>query len=76
MNDALEIFKKEIDLKFPDAMLSDREIAIILRKNVTTISRMRLKGQGPHFFKVGKRVLCMKEDFFNWLFANYHQSNT
>ena len=75
MTGSEDTFKESINLQYPSATLNDREIATILGLHKETIYRMRKLGKGPAFVKIGKKVLCMKQDFFEWFFSNYSKNS-
>ena len=60
---------------YPNPTLTDREVASILSVHKETIYRMRKNGLGPPFIKTGKKVLYLKQDFFEWFFSNYSKNN-
>lgn len=74
MSDAEATFINNINALYPNPTLSDKEVAHILGVHKETVYRMRKKGGGPPFVKIGKRVLCIKEDFFAWFFSNYSKN--
>ncbi|MHA7126319.1 helix-turn-helix domain-containing protein [Janibacter indicus] len=39
------------------------EVAEELRLPVSTVRFWRAQGRGPHFFKVGRRLVCRRSDF-------------
>lgn len=69
-----ETFIQNINVMYPNPTLSDKDVASILGLHRETIYRMRKKGGGPPFVKIGKRVMCLKEDFFEWFFSNYSKN--
>lgn len=73
MTDSLKEFETYVNFTYRSPTLTDIEIAKILGVHRETIYRMRKKGQGPNFFKVGKKVLCLKQDFFEWFFSQYYK---
>lgn len=75
MTDSASTFIDNINELYPDPMLSDKDIAKILGIHRETVYRMRKKGLGPAFIKVGKKVMCIKQDFFDWFFSNYSKFN-
>lgn len=70
-----ETFIDNVNTLFPNPTLSDKDVASILGIHKETIYRMRKKGQGPPFVKIGKKVICIKQDFFDWFFSNYSKNN-
>lgn len=74
MSDTTESFIQNINLMYPNATLSDKDIAAILSVHKETIYRMRKKGLGPPFVKIGKKVICIKQDFFDWFFSKYSKN--
>lgn len=74
MSDTQTGFVNSINLMYPNPTLTDKEIASILGLHKETIYRMRKKGLGPPFVKVGKKVICIKQDFFDWFFSKYSQN--
>jgi predicted DNA-binding transcriptional regulator AlpA len=42
----------------------------------TWLEQMRLKGNGPPFVKIGRRVLYRPEDVSDWLAANLRRSTS
>ena len=75
MSPEFRMFVSNVNLKYPGWTLSDSEIAEILGIHRETVYRMRKKGEGPKFAKIGKKVLCLKDDFFNWFQAQYSANN-
>jgi excisionase family DNA binding protein len=74
MTDTPASFISNINAMYPNATLNDREVAAILGVHKETIYRMRKKGLGPPFVKIGKKVICIKEDFFEWFFSKYSKN--
>lgn len=72
---SIEMFILQINEMYHGAMLSDVDIAKILGVHKETIYRMRKKGTGPNFIKIGRKSMCIKKDFFDWFFAKYSKIN-
>lgn len=75
MSESNPVFIQTINEMFPDPMLTDVQIADILGIHRQTVYRMRKNGTGPAFIKIGKKVLCIKDDFFEWFFSRYSKNN-
>lgn len=60
-------FIDNINKIYLEPMLTQRDVAKILSVHSQTVYRWRQKGEGPKFFKVGKKSFCLKEDFFAWI---------
>lgn len=43
-------------------LLTVAEVAEELRLPVSTVRYWRVQGRGPHFFKVGRRIVCRRLD--------------
>lgn len=71
-----ESFKQSIERQFPKASLSEQDIALILGVNQETLYRMRIRKKGPPYFKLGRKILYLKQDFFEWFFSCYSKTNT
>lgn len=70
-----QLFIQQINEMYPQPLLNDDDIATILGIHKESVYRMRKKNRGPAFFKVGKKALCLKEDFFTWFFLHYSQND-
>jgi excisionase family DNA binding protein len=55
--------------------LSPREAADYLNIGFSTVAKMRLKGGGPLFCKIGAKILYRKSDLDEWL-ASKLRTNT
>lgn len=73
-NDSIETFVQGVNQLYPADMISHKDIAKILSIHHETLYRMRLKGQGPPFVKIGKKVLYLKKDFFDWFKSCYSKN--
>lgn len=43
-------------------LMTVNEVAEELRLPVSTVRYWRTQGRGPHFFKVGRRLVCKRSD--------------
>lgn len=75
MTDNRESFINSINCLYPNLSLSDTEVASLLGLHKQTLYRMRIEGRGPPFVKTGKKVIYLKQDFFDWFFSNYSKNN-
>jgi predicted DNA-binding transcriptional regulator AlpA len=59
-----------------NALLSTLEAAKVLGLAPQTLMIMRLRGRGPRFVKLGRRVLYDPADLANWVEANKRTSTS
>ncbi len=52
-------------------LLTVAEAAQIVRRPEATLRFWRHQGEGPHSFKIGRRVMYRREDVENWLQTQY-----
>lgn len=71
MADSRKQFIDDVNKMFPLPAITDIQVAKILCLHRQTIYRWRLDGKGPLFVRIGKKNICMKEEFFNWFFSFY-----
>jgi excisionase family DNA binding protein len=50
-------------------ILSEAEVAVLLRLSKRTLERFRAAGRGPAYMRLGKRVAYRKRDLEAWLDA-------
>jgi hypothetical protein len=55
-------------------LLTAKEVAEILRTSVGQLANMRLRGEGPPYFKLSRRVLYDVKDLEEWL--DLHRTRT
>lgn len=58
---------------FPDDLIPSDEVARELGLKTQTLMAWRTMGRGPHFHKVGRRVMYSKADIAAWLQAQRRQ---
>lgn len=51
------------------------EVADILRVPVNTLRWWRQQGSGPHYFKIGRRLVTTVGDLATWVEAQKHDSD-
>jgi len=44
--------------------------------SASTLAKLRLKGAGPAFSKLGRRVVYRQQDLDEWILANRHPSTS
>jgi predicted DNA-binding transcriptional regulator AlpA len=59
----------------PRKMLSAPEAAVYCGSTASTFAKLRLYGGGPHYVKLGRRVVYDPADLDRWL-ASHRQSST
>lgn len=57
-------------------MLRTREAAEYCGSSASTFEKLRLKGGGPVYSKIGRRVVYRVEDLDAWLAANRRRSTS
>ncbi len=57
----------------PSELLTIAEAAQLLRAPVATLRYWRHLGNGPHSFRLGRRVLYRRDDLHVWIDAQHRQ---
>lgn len=70
-SDSIDTFEHSINSMYPGDMLMHTQVSEILNIHIETLYRMRVQGKGPPFVKIGKKVLYLKKDFFDWFRSCY-----
>lgn len=52
-----------------------RDLAEFMRTPESTVRYWRSSGQGPRYFRVGKRVLYRREDVLDWMAERLERSS-
>lgn len=55
-------------------LLTTSEVAELLRIKPTTLAIWRVRGIGPNYHKIGRRVAYSEIDVFSWLDSQKHLS--
>ena len=56
--------------------LSAKEAAKILGLASSTLAKLRLKGNGPVYYKLGRRVVYRRDDLLAWLQSRVARSTS
>jgi excisionase family DNA binding protein len=57
-------------------LLSPRETAKYLNMGLSTVAKMRLRGNGPIYMKIGAKVIYRKTDLNAWLASKRRASTS
>jgi len=60
----------------PPRMLRTAEAAAYCGSSASTFEKLRLTGGGPHYVKIGRRVVYDPADLDAWLAANRRRSTS
>jgi excisionase family DNA binding protein len=60
----------------PDALLTSREAAALLRLSERTLERHRTAGTGPRFYALGRCIRYRRDDLTAWVEASVRQSTS
>lgn len=54
--------------------LEIEEVVALLRVSSSLLAKWRMRGRGPRFIKVGRRILYERSELSRWLAAQTHRS--
>ncbi|MBO6540323.1 MAG: helix-turn-helix domain-containing protein [Rhizobiaceae bacterium] len=57
-------------------VLSAGQVAERVGLSLSTLAKMRLSGDGPHYAKLGRRVVYRPEDIDTWIASNRFRSTS
>lgn len=74
--DSMSGFIANVEVMYPGDVLMHTDVSKILNIHVQTLYRMRIQGKGPPFVKIGKKVLYLKKDFYDWFLSCYSKTKS
>ena len=74
--DSMSGFIANVEVMYPGDVLMHTDVSKILNIHVQTLYRMRTQGKGPPFVKIGKKVLYLKKDFYDWFLSCYSKTKS